>query len=113
MKSFLIVGALSASLLLTGCDTLVVDHGPTYRAGYYERGPRYREVDVYHDHGHRDRHVNRREVHRTTNVTNITRKNVNRTVVKRQAPPSRTKVVVKGRDHKGKKGDRHYDDRGR
>ncbi len=99
MKAFFLVSSLAFGLLLTGCETTVVE-GRHHRSGaYYDNSPGYvGYADVRHhnyDYDHSDRvydrdvvrtNVQERNVSRTNvNVVNVNRRNVTRTPAQNQA----------------------------
>ena len=53
MKPTLSILALTAAVLLTGCETYVADRRPVHRSGYYG-GHRHHYDDDHRHHGHSD-----------------------------------------------------------
>jgi hypothetical protein len=107
MKSLLLIPAIAAALVVSGCDTYV-DH----RSGYYDDRPhyvgyrsvRYRHYDdgpYYYRTRARVRHVDYDE--RNINVVNVNRRVVNRNIAVNRTrtvrPAARTRVRVVDTDN--------------
>jgi len=72
MKLTLSIFALTAALLLTGCETTVVDRRPVHRSGYHGH---HRDDHRHHDHDRnrdrdRDRDHDRRSDYRRSHYDN-------------------------------------------